>query len=177
MERREKLVYHQVHPIKLLTDVLTSFSSSWLLWRGWWWVAAAVVWLPSIVVSIVLVAAADLGAYAQRPIGRYAARHLGRGRITALRFGGQAVMWAGAAAHLVALLPLGAVVVADAWLSGVRRPRGVVVGTKLLGASLVALGVASVIWAFGIRRHGTSVRDGSVRPGEVRALHSPSLRR
>jgi hypothetical protein len=121
MTRSERLLYHQVHPLKLLTDITTSFASSWLLWREAWGMAALVAFLPSIVVSALLIWGADLEPWARTPIGRYVARFMTR-RVEALRFAGQLVMWAGAALHIVWLLPLGLAIVVFGWLKGFWTP-------------------------------------------------------
>ena len=118
MTRAEKLLYHQLHPAKLLTDLTTSFASTSLLWQHAWIAALVVAWIPSIVVTAVLVGAVDLDRYRDTPIGRYVRGHLDSRRITVVRFGGQAVMWAGAIAQIVWLIPLGFMVIVYAWLSG-----------------------------------------------------------
>ncbi len=41
METQEKVLYHQIHPIKLFTDVSTSLISLYLLWQEY----LAVGWL------------------------------------------------------------------------------------------------------------------------------------
>jgi hypothetical protein len=122
MTRAERLLYHQIHPLKLLTDVTTSFASSWLLWQAQWWWAAAVAWLPSLLMTAALVGSANLEPYRDSEIGHYAARFMTQRRITALRFGGQAIMWAGAAAQIPWLLPAGFMVVVYAWLNGLWAP-------------------------------------------------------
>jgi hypothetical protein len=116
MTRAEKLLYHQVHPFKLLTDVSTSFASSSLLWQGRWLPAAIVALLPSIVVSAWLVAQADLTRYARTPLGRYVAKYMTR-KMEVVRLSGQVVMWIGAAAHVPWLLPLGFMLVVFGWSS------------------------------------------------------------
>jgi hypothetical protein len=121
MTRAERLLYHQVHPLKLLTDVTSSFSSSWLLWQQRWAMAASVAFLPSIVVSALLLWRADLEPWAHTPIGRYVARFMTR-KVEALRFCGQLLMWAGAALHVVWWLPLGMMIVVFAWLKGFWIP-------------------------------------------------------
>lgn len=117
MTRGEKLLYHQVHPVKLLVDVATSFASSWLLWDARWTLAALVAFIPSIVVTAVLVLFVELEPYRRTVIGRYVAAHMTR-KIEIYRLSGQAVMWAGAIMHVTWLLPFGFVIVLLAWLSG-----------------------------------------------------------
>jgi hypothetical protein len=117
MTRTEKLLYHQVHPFKLLTDWATSFASSWLLWERMWWQAAAIAFAPSIIVTTAIVSAVDLEPYRHTPIGRYMASFMTR-KIEAVRFAGQFVMWGGAVWHVPWLLPLGFLIVAYGWANG-----------------------------------------------------------
>jgi hypothetical protein len=35
MNTKEKLLYHQIHPLKLLADVAAGFGSFYPLWRHW----------------------------------------------------------------------------------------------------------------------------------------------
>jgi hypothetical protein len=121
MTRAERFLYHQIHPVKLLTDVATSFASTWLLWEGRWAAAAVVAFVPSIVVTALVLWLADLERLARTPLGRYVAVVM-TGRVTAVRSAGQIVMWVGAAAHVVWLIPLGFLVIVYAWLSGYWRP-------------------------------------------------------
>ena len=121
MTRAERLLYHQIHPLKLLTDVTTSFASSWLLWQAAWARAALVAFVPSVVVTLLLVWRAELEPLQQSLLGRYVGRCMTR-RVEALRFGGQLVMWAGAATHVPWLLPLGFLIVVYGWLRGLWAP-------------------------------------------------------
>jgi len=118
--RAERYLYHQVHPLKLLVDFATSFASTWLLWEARW-ALAAVVALPPSVVASALVWRTDLTRFERAPIGRYVARHMTRG-VEALRFAGQFVMWIGAAAHVLWVIPLGFLVIVFGWLSGFWTP-------------------------------------------------------
>ena len=121
MTRAQRLLYHQIHPLKLLTDVASSFASTWLLWEKQWILAAVVGLGPSLVVTALLLWLADLEPLARTPMGAYVARFMTR-KVEALRFSGQIVMWAGAAAHVVWLLPLGFMIVVFGWLRGLWIP-------------------------------------------------------
>ncbi|MEV4312313.1 hypothetical protein [Actinocrispum sp. NPDC049592] len=117
MTRAERLLYHQIHPAKLATDVATSFASCWLLWEAQWVAAVVVAFVPSVVMTALLVWQADLERLRDTPAGRYVAGFMTR-RVEAVRFGGQIVMWAGAAAHVPWLVPFGFMVIVFAWLGG-----------------------------------------------------------
>jgi hypothetical protein len=119
--RAERFLVHQIHPLKLLTDVSTSFASSWLLWEARWAEAAAVALAPSVLVSALLLWGADLERYARTPAGRYVVATMTRGG-EAIRLVGQAAMWIGAATHLPWLLPLGALIVVYGWAQRLWAP-------------------------------------------------------
>jgi hypothetical protein len=121
MTRSELLLYHQIHPFKLLVDFGTSFASTWLLWEARWALAAVVAFVPSIVATSLVIGLADLERYKNTPLGHYLPKYM-TPKMTALRSLGQLVMWAGAAVHIPWLLPLGFVVIVFAWLNGLLSP-------------------------------------------------------
>jgi hypothetical protein len=121
MTREEKLLYHQIHPLKLVTDVGTSFASTWLLWQARWAAAVLVAFVPSIAVSALLIWRADVERFRHTPLGRYVARFMTR-KVEGIRLGGQAVMWAGAATHVVWIIPFGFMIIVFAWMGGLWIP-------------------------------------------------------
>lgn len=60
MELRDAVLYHQVHPAKLATDVASSVVSPYLLWRRRLLLALLVTFVPPIAIAaglaVVLVA-------------------------------------------------------------------------------------------------------------------------
>lgn len=122
MTRAEKVLYHQIHPLKLLTDFATSFASTWLLWQREWGLAAAVGFLPSLVMTALVLWLADLEPYRRSVLGRYLAGFMTR-RVEALRLVGQLVMWGGAVSHVPWLIPLGLAIVVYGWLKGLFLPQ------------------------------------------------------
>jgi hypothetical protein len=60
MDIREKALYHQIHPIKLFTDVSTSFVSLFLIWQHKIVAGLLIGMIPSIVVSWVVIRFANL---------------------------------------------------------------------------------------------------------------------
>ena len=50
----EKLLYHQIHPLKLAVDITTSLGSTWLLWRHELALGLLVAWVPSIAITMLL---------------------------------------------------------------------------------------------------------------------------
>jgi hypothetical protein len=121
MDWRERVLYHQIHPFKLLADWSTAFIAAWLLWRhelGW---ALVVGFVPSVVVSAWMIGACDLRAYKDSRFGRYIAQSMTRA-VEAVRFLGLAFFWLGAWRHNAWLMAAGVAVIIAAWLRGVLLP-------------------------------------------------------
>ena len=117
MDLRARLLYHQIHPLKLLTDWGTAAVAAYLLWGHRLGAALLVGLIPSIVVSALLVRWADLTPYEVSPFGRYVARHM-TSAVEGIRFLGLAVAWAGAWAMRPPFIALGVAVILGAWAWG-----------------------------------------------------------
>lgn len=111
---REKLLYHQIHPLKLAVDVTTSAVSTWLLWRHELLVGMLVGWIPSLAVTAAMLRWMDFSRQRDSRFGRYIAHHMTH-RAEAVRFGGQFAMWFGAWFHSVGAIAAGAAVILLGW--------------------------------------------------------------
>src|SRR5215510_2141826 len=120
MERRERVLYHQIHPIKLFTDVGTATVSTILFWHHALGAALVVGFVPSIAVSYVLIRWGDLEPYRNSSFGRYVRRFMTR-RVEAARFGGLVPLWGGAWSHRLGIVGLGALWIVGCWLWGLRK--------------------------------------------------------
>lgn len=114
MTRSERLLYHQIHPVKVLTDVASTVASLWLLWNRQWVLGLALAVLPSLAVSALLVMTADLRSLRDSPAGRLLRQHM-TPRITAVRAAGAVIGTIGAVVRQWWLIGLGALIVALAW--------------------------------------------------------------
>jgi hypothetical protein len=117
MKLEEKVLYHQIHPLKLFTDISTAAIALSLLWKRRIAAALLVMWVPSICVSWALIRFVDLERYKRSRFGAYVRRSMTRS-MEALRFAGLAVMAIGAWFHRVWLIPLGVLIVLGGWLRG-----------------------------------------------------------
>jgi hypothetical protein len=122
MDLRERILYHQVHPLKLATDWLTAAAAAALLWRHRLAWALAVGFAPAILASAVLIRSADLTACKQSRLGCYVGRFMTR-KVELCRFAGLAIFWTGAWRHHVPLLTLGVVAILACWASGLVTAR------------------------------------------------------
>lgn len=121
MKFSEKLLYHQIHPAKLGTDISTSFVSLYLIWLHDIILGLIVGIIPSIIASAVIVRFANLEKYERSPFGRYIGKYM-TGRIQALRGLGQIVGWFGAWYRLIAIVVIGYLMILLAWLRGKLVP-------------------------------------------------------
>ncbi len=117
MTLREKILYHQIHPLKWSTDIGVTFPSCYFLWRHYFVAAIAIALLPPVIVSTIIIAAVDLERYKQSSFGRYLTTYMSR-VMEVLRLFGFVLMALGSWFHQTWLLPCGLVVVLVAWLRG-----------------------------------------------------------
>jgi hypothetical protein len=129
LTRREKVLYHQIHPLKLAVDVTSSVVSGWLCWRHQFLPAVAVGFLPSIVASAFMVAAMDFTRQRDSRLGRYVAVHMTR-TAEGVRLGGQLVMWAAAWLRRPWLIAAGFLIVVLGWTSSLPRWRRSITAVK-----------------------------------------------
>ena len=111
---RERIVIHQVHPVKLAVDWATAVAAGWLMWDHALIPALLVGFVPSIVVSFYMIMRVDLGRLAETPLGRYVASPRTRPS-DGIRFLGLAVAWWGAWAHMVLPIAAGLAVIVFGW--------------------------------------------------------------
>ena len=119
MDQRERLLYHQIHPLKLSTDIATALGAVILLWTHRLVPALIVGFVPSIAVSIGLIRWADLEPYRRSAFGRYISRFMTR-RLELARFAGLIPLWGGAWLRSLPTVAFGAVWIFGCWLWGLR---------------------------------------------------------
>ncbi len=117
MTSKEKMLYHQIHPLKLFVDISTSLLTTYFAWQH------NVVWflmlflIPSVIITILLIKYADIERLKNSDFGRYIGIYITR-TIEAVRFGGQIIMWIAAWFHLPILIAVGVLVIIGGWLNG-----------------------------------------------------------
>ena len=120
MNSKEKYLYHQIHPLKLFTDIGAAFGSLCLLWRHQLAFALVVMLAPPLVVSFFLMRYADLEPYRQSAFGKYIARSMSHA-MEAIRLAGMAVTALGAWHQSPWLIVTGVAIVLFGWLRGKIR--------------------------------------------------------
>ena len=123
MTPREKVLYHQIHPLKLATDMSAGAVSYILLWRQRLGLGTALLvqLLPALLVSGILIRWADLDPQRQSALGRYVARSM-TPAMEAVRLVGNIVLTVGAWRRRPWLLVIGLLVVLAGWLRGMLLP-------------------------------------------------------
>jgi hypothetical protein len=122
MTLRERVLYHQIHPLKLGTDISAAVLSTVMLWQRRPRLALLVNIVPPMVASGALLRWADLERQRQSAFGRYIGHAMTR-PMEAVRLTGNFIMLAGAWYRRPGLLMLGLLVVLAGWVRGAIRPR------------------------------------------------------
>jgi hypothetical protein len=99
MNFADKVLYHQIHPLKLGTDILASLVSFYFFWQHQLLVGLILRLAPPIIASLVVIYAVDLEPQRQSAFGQYVKRTMTR-RMEAIRLVGDIVMvWVLGFAH------------------------------------------------------------------------------
>ena len=118
MTPKEKYLYHQIHPLKLLTDWTTGLLALYFFWRHDLVAAVATALIPAMVVSSLLINFANLERQRASRFGHYVQRYMTR-VMEALRLVGYIIMAAGAWYNALFFIGLGFLIVLGAWLNGI----------------------------------------------------------
>jgi hypothetical protein len=121
MERSERMLYHQIHPLKLAVDWTTAFISLWFFWRHEWLAGLIILFVPSIIISFILVSYADLTNLRGSAFGRYIGIYMTQ-LMQMIRFAGMFIMVLGAWYHSPLTIVAGLVVILLAWMRGLLWP-------------------------------------------------------
>jgi hypothetical protein len=119
VELAERVLYHQIHPLKLFTDWATGFVAAALLWTHQLTAALLVGFMPSIVVTAALLRWADLEPYRASRFGRYVSGFMTR-RVEMARLAGVVPFWLGAWFHRPLAMIAGVVWIVGCWMWGLR---------------------------------------------------------
>ena len=114
MTLQEKTLYHQIHPLKLATDISTAVVSCALLWIHRAPTALVVGLIPSILISLLLIGFADLASLKHSRFGDYVRKHMTR-KVEVLRLLGMGIVWHGAWSHWSWEIATGLLVIGAAW--------------------------------------------------------------
>ena len=122
MTPEEKTLYHQIHPLKLFTDISAEVVSLYLFWKRKLVAGFVVLLVPPIITSTLIIKWVDLEAYKQSAFGRYLRAYM-TPPVVAVRILGTVVTHLGAWYRRPVLIPLGLMIVLLAWLRGILWPK------------------------------------------------------
>jgi hypothetical protein len=118
MEPAERVLYHQIHPLKLGGDIAAALVSLPLMWRGHRRLGMLIHWATPIVASaVVLPRTADLERLRGSSAGRYV-NHEMTPAMQAIRLIGDAITVVGAWHRRAGWIALGGLVVVAGWTLG-----------------------------------------------------------
>jgi len=123
MTTEEKLLYHQIHPAKLFTDISVTFPALYLFWHRQLKSGLALSFIPSMLVSAWLIRSdsIDLEPYKNSAAGRYIRRNM-TPAMQATRLAGFGVMSLGAWLRKPWLIIAGFRLVVFGWTKGLMWP-------------------------------------------------------
>jgi len=123
MTFRERVLYHQVHPVKLMTDVLVTIPAGYLFWQHNLTAAITISLGPPLIVSAgILLSRIDLEHYKRSALGQYLAVYM-TSFVEAVRLLGFVVAAIGFWFHNIWLVLVGILIVVLAWLRGLLAPK------------------------------------------------------
>ncbi len=127
MTPQEKALYHQIHPLKLFTDISAEVISLYLFWKRKLLAGLLVIFLPPIIASLLIMRWVDLEPYKHSAFGNYLRIYM-TPSVVAIRVLGTIITHVGAWYRKPFLIPLGLGLVVLGWVRGVLWPRGPAAG-------------------------------------------------
>ena len=114
---QEKALYHQVHPLKLATDISAQVVSTYFFWVHNLALGLVTMLVPPIVMSALLLNTLNFTWIRDSAVGRYLKRSM-TPAMQAVRLAGTLPIIFGAWYHLPWLIALGGAVILFGWLRG-----------------------------------------------------------
>jgi hypothetical protein len=122
MPLRERMLYHQIHPAKLGTDILAEFISLYFFWQHDLVIGLVTHFIPPIIASWVIICFVSLDRQKASKFGHYLARFMSHA-VEATLLAGDIAMAEGPWYRSPVLIAGGLLIVVFAWLSGILRNR------------------------------------------------------
>lgn len=114
---RDRILLHQVHPLKLAVDWAAGLTAAWLFWNHNLPAALIVGFVPSILISVYLIFRTDLARYRDTALGRYFLSPLTRPG-DPVRLFGLIVLWTGAWFNSIPASGAGLGIIIFGWVKG-----------------------------------------------------------
>jgi hypothetical protein len=120
MTLKEKILYHQIHPLKLAADIACEPVSLLLFWHHRLLLGLLAHFVPPITASFLLIRFGDLRKLSYSRAGAYLHRHMTRS-VEGVRLAGDIVMAVGAWLHRPVYIAGGLAIIVLAWGWGLIR--------------------------------------------------------
>ena len=120
MTMRERVLYHQIHPLKLLADFSSAIIAIDLLWQHALVSGLIIGLLPPMLVSFAIIQEVDLERYRRSGMGAYLRRYM-TPTVQALRLFGALIALYASWYHVPAGIIGGFALVAACWSYGILR--------------------------------------------------------
>lgn len=121
MTTQERLLYQQIHPIKVIADIVTALIALVLMWNRLWLPAMLVIVVLPNAATMLVISRANLEPLKKSALGDYVKQYM-TFWVDMARSAGLAVMIVGAWLHMPLVILVGLLIVAAAWLNGVFFP-------------------------------------------------------
>lgn len=117
MDLRDRILYHQVHSLKLMTDIGSAGASLYLAWSRLLAAGLLAAAVPPVIASSLVIRYGNLEGLARSRSGQYLRRWMTQS-MQFLRLGGFIIMFVGAWYHAWWALAIGMALIPAAWLRG-----------------------------------------------------------
>jgi hypothetical protein len=117
MTLREKILFHQVHPAKLATDIVAAVVSLYFLWQQELAIGLVTHFIPPPIGSAAVIRFANLESYKTSHIGAYLARYM-TPTAQAIRLAADLITVVAAWYQSAAGIALGVATIVAAWAYG-----------------------------------------------------------
>ncbi len=114
MTLRDKALFHQIHPSKLLIDIFSAFVSLYLFWKHNLLLGLMATIIPPVLISIILITFVNLNKYKSSRLGKYLKKHMSP-LAQGARLLGFGVMSIGAWEQKQWLILMGLLLIIPAW--------------------------------------------------------------
>jgi hypothetical protein len=119
----DRVLLHQVHPVKLAADASASIISNTLLWRRQPVAGIVTRYALPMAASAIVLSSADVERIRESAAGRYVLANMSPAAMV-VRLAGDVVMGLGSWYRRPRLITLGVLIVAAGWLQGLIRRAG-----------------------------------------------------
>lgn len=120
MNLPEKNLYQQIHPLRLATDWITGFAACYFFWQQDAVRALIIAFIPSLIVSLIVIRFADLERLKNSSFGRYFKRTYNK-TVDLVRFGGFIIMAVSSWFQDLRFAGVGLFVIIGTWTYGLFR--------------------------------------------------------